>query len=178
MKNKILIITAIVLFGVLTRTVFHVNNNIEFITGIALASAYFLKDKKYALILTFGILIISDLIIGNSNIFLFTWSGFLITVGVGILLKKSNIKSIFINAEIGAIFSTLFFFFWTNFGVVVLGTMYSKDLVGLIQSYNNGLPFLVNQLVGNILIVPLVFWTFEYILNKNTKFDLSVHNKI
>lgn len=176
--NRLTLISIIVTIGVLSRTVFHINNNIEFITALTLATAYFVKDIKVSVLSTLGILLISDLIIGNTNIFLFTWSGFLLMVLVGKALKSSNIKSRFVASETGAIISTLLFFFWTNFGVVVTTSMYSKDISGLIQSYQNGLPFLLNQLIGNLIIVPVVFFAFDYLLNKRDKFDLKSYNKI
>jgi len=165
MKKNIITVLALVTLAVLSRTVFHINNNIEFITAFALVSAYFIKQKRYAIATVLGSIIISDLLIGNTNIVLFTWSGFLFTALVGFALRRTDIKNRLVASEFAAIISTLVFFFWTNFGVVVLGTMYTKDLTGLIQSYYNGIPFLVNQLVGNIIIVPLVFVAFDYFYN-------------
>lgn len=176
--NNLKLIAIIITIGVLSRTIFHINNNIEFITAFTLATAYFVKDIKVSVLSTLGVLFLSDLIIGNTNIFLFTWSGFLLMVLVGKALKNSNIKSRLVASTTGALISTLLFFFWTNFGVVVTTSMYSKDIQGLIQSYQNGLPFLLNQLVGNLIIVPLVFFTFDYLLNRGDKFDLKSYNKI
>lgn len=176
MKKNILIVLLLILLAVLSRTIFHINNNLEFITAFGLATAYFIKSKKYAVLTVLGSLIISDLLIGNTNIVLFTWSGFLFTILIGSVLKRLKTSKL-VSAGIGALASTVVFFLWTNFGVVVLTTMYTKDLTGLTQSYVNAIPFVINQLVGNMFIVPLVFIAFDYFYNKK-QFDLRLHNKI
>lgn len=169
MKKNLIILVVLVTLGVLTRTVFHINHNIEFITAFTLVTAYFISQKRYSIFVALGILFISDLIIGNSNIFLFTWSGFLFTAIIGFAIRHFNIKNRWVASIGGGVISTFVFFFWTNFGVVLLSNMYTKDLIGLMQSYFNALPFLYNQLIGNIIIVPLVFIAFEYFYNRNNK---------
>lgn len=164
-SKEITTVFVLIILGVLSRTVFHINNNVEFITAFAISSAFFMQRKSLSALIVVGIMFITDLIIGNSSIFIFTWSGFLVISLLGVLLKNAKLKSLFLTSEIGAVTGTLIFFFWTNFGVVVLSNMYTKDLSGLIQSYQNGIPFLINQLVGNIIIVPLVFFVFKYLYN-------------
>lgn len=164
-RKEFTTVIILVVLGVLSRTVFHINNNVEFVTAFAISSAFFMQRKSLSAVVVVGIMFITDLIIGNSSIFIFTWTGFLFISLLGVILKNSRLKSLFISSEIGAVTGTLIFFFWTNFGVVVLSNMYTKDLFGLIQSYQNGIPFLINQLLGNIIIVPLVFFIFKYFYN-------------
>ncbi|KKQ36309.1 MAG: hypothetical protein US52_C0002G0002 [candidate division WS6 bacterium GW2011_GWA2_37_6] len=78
-----------------------------------------------------------------------------------------------ISIQFGGIISTVIFFLWTNFGVVLTTSMYPKTIEGLGQSYINGLPFITNQLAGNLIIVPALF-VFTYALiniNFKLKFD-------
>ena len=164
--RDIFFILCYVILGVLTRTVWHIAPNVEFITALSIASAYFLKSK-YSFTVPVLIMIISDLIIGNTPIFLFTWSAFGIAHVLGKLLNSELIKSrleklsrearILILSETGGIIFTLFFYLWTNLGVVVVSSMYPKTFEGLLLSYKMGLPFLWPQLVGNMIIVPAVF---------------------
>lgn len=175
-KFEILLTVGAVVFLVLSRTVLHIQNNIEFITGFTLAFSYFFKNIKLAVVVTIVTLIMSDLIIGNTNIVIFTWSGFLMNIVIGRILRSTNGNPV-LKSEIGGIAGTLFFFFWTNFGVVALSSMYSKDFSGLIQSYHNGLPFLTNQLIGNIIIVPAVFVAFRYLLASN-RHQIAISDKI
>jgi len=167
MKKIILILLFLAAF--LERTVFDFGPNIELVTlAMLLASVYF--GQKEAFWLTLAIMVAGDFVIGNTNIFLFTWSGFFIPVlFVGRFLKSHQsrgIKRVFTAAAAG-VSSNLFFYFWTNFGVWLLDSwgMYSRDFSGLMSSYINGLPFLKMQLTGTLIFVPLVFLATESILS-------------
>ncbi len=167
MKNKlkenwkdVVVMICLVMFGVLTRTIFHLGVNIEFVTGISLLAGYIFKKRAESIVVTVFIMVVSDVILGNSIIFLFTWSGFLVAPLLGTVLKKFNsgdyMKIVF-SAQVLSVFSTLVFFSWTNFGVVVTTQMYTRNVQGLVQSYMNALPFLKNQLLGNLILVPVIF---------------------
>lgn len=147
---------SLVVFGVLTRTAIHWAPNVEFVTAITFLACYIYRDLKVQLGVPILIMFLSDLIIGNTSIFIFTWTGFLLPVVLmhffGLIYPRSDLKVWQITLL--ALISTLLFFLWTNFGVVVVSEMYSKDAIGLLQSYVNGLPFLRNQLFGNLMIVP------------------------
>jgi len=47
----------------------------------------------------------------------------------------------------------LFFYFYTNFGVWLIGNLYPHTFSGLIQSYVMGLPFLRLHAVGSVLLL-------------------------
>jgi hypothetical protein len=117
-------------------------------------------------------LVSTDLFLGNTNIFLFTWSGFLIPAFVLTNIFPKIVKAIKFKSISGILLglgSNLFFFFWTNFGVWFLDSwgMYPKTLAGLAQCYINGLPFLRPQIVSSLIFIPLGFIIIE--LAKNTK---------
>ena len=162
MKNKtnIIILSVFAIWTILFRTSFHIAPNIEFVTAFSVLSGYLLYKDSKAYIIPLIVMGISDLIIGNSIIFLFTWTGFLLPV---LLSKKLFGKKIFskdkttnkfLTSILIGLSSTMFFFLWTNLGVVLTTQMYSKDIFGLLNSYLNALPFLKMQLLGNILFVP------------------------
>ena len=153
------------LLALLERTVFDFGPNIELVTLASLLSVFYLK-RNISLFLTFLVLALSDLIIGNTGIFLFTWSGFLIPILLSAnFLKKLNLNGI---KKVGlATFSgigmNLFFYAWTNFGVWAQSSwgMYPRNLSGLIASYINGLPFLKMSLTSTLFFVPLTFAILE-----------------
>lgn len=151
----------IFLLALLERTVFDLGPNFELVTLAIVMSSFFL-NQKLSLTLTFILLIISDLIIGNTNIYLFSWSGFLIPILFLGLFKKLKLNKIF-SGTLAGISSNIFFFFWTNFGVWALDSwgMYPKTAFGLMSSYLNGLPFLKYQLVSTLLFVPLGFFVYQ-----------------
>jgi len=172
MKNKnLILISILVIFGVLSRTIFHLGANIEFVTAISILAGYLFKKSKLALIIPLLIMIPSDIILGNTNIFLFTWSGFLFPVLMGKLLSTrlskftDSILKISISSSVLGVISTLFFYFWTNLGHFLTTNMYPKTLEGLVQCFVNAIPFLKPQLFSNFLIVPLIMIISIFALN-------------
>lgn len=155
----------------LERTFFDLGPNFELVT-LAMVMSTFCLDRKLALILTVILMISSDLIIGNSNIFIFTWSGFLIPIFFVKYFKNLKMNNIF-SGTIAGISSNIFFFFWTNFGVWALDSweMYPKTVLGLASSYINGLPFLKYQLISTLLFVPLGFGIYK-LLSKLKNYSL------
>jgi len=51
--------------------------------------------------------------------------------------------------------------------------MYSKDLNGLLNSYFNAIPFLKNQLLGNLIFVPLIFLGAGLLLKAQAQIRIS-----
>lgn len=160
-KRMFWVILFIIAF--LERVVFDLGPNIELVTTVMLLSGAYL-GRKYSLWLTFLVMLTTDLIIGNSNIFTFTWSGFLIpafiTSGIFSKQKLSGVRHVSLGT-ISGISSTAFFFLWTNFGVWLLSSMYPKTQAGLLMSYINALPFLRLQAISTLIFVPLGFLLTE-----------------
>lgn len=173
LNTKYLILLTLFLAAFSERVAYNLGPNIELITmAMILVSHYF--GKKESFWLTFLIIATTDRLIGNSNIFLFTWSGFLIPAFLANrVLKKLTInnrqlttKKIFDAFSLTSvgISSNIFFYLWTNFGVWFLGNMYSKNLAGLLLSYFYAIPFFKNQLTSTIIFVPLGYAVIEITL--------------
>lgn len=177
MKKKILFIVLFML-AFAERVFFDLGPNIELVTMAMIISAAYL-GRRESFWLTLAILAATDLIIGNTNIFIFTWTGFgipaLISGSLFKTFKASGIKKIGLGSLSG-IGANLFFYFWTNFGVWFLGNMYPKTASGLAVSYINALPFLKMQFIGTLLFVPLGFALVEavYSLKKSPNFGKFV----
>lgn len=159
-NSKFFFALTLVLLGVLSRTAWHLGDNIELVTASTLLSSGYL-GLGWATVVPFIIMFITDLIIGNTNIFLFTWSGYIAIGFLGYLSHLGNIKGykkVFLASGLG-IASSLWFFLWTNFGVWMLDSwgMYPKTINGLIESYIMGLPFFKANLLGNLVFVPAAF---------------------
>lgn len=162
--KKVFIYSLFVL-AFIERVWFDLGPNIELVTLATILSAFYL-NRNTTLFLTFGVVALSDLIIGNTNIFLFTWSGSVLPV-LAINIFKNLKTNRILSATLAGISSNLFFFFWTNFGVWALDSwgMYPNTVIGLVQSYINGLPFLKYQLTSTIFFVPLGFIVYEAMFN-------------
>lgn len=170
MKTSFILLLFILAF--VERVFFDLGPNTELVTLAMLISAAYLGGKK-SFWMTFILIALTDLLIGNSNIFIFTWSGFLIPALVaGEVFKSFNgrgVKKIGVGTLSG-VGANLFFYAWTNFGVWFLGTMYPKTISGLATSYINALPFLRMQLVSTLIFVPLGFLIFEIVLSHRKSF--------
>lgn len=164
--NKILFAIILVGLGIASRTIWHLGENVEFVTTSALLAGAYL-GLGWSITVPLAIMVITDLAIGNTNIFLFTWSGYLFISYLGYLSHLRDLKRdkrIFMAAGLGVV-SGIWFYLWTNFGVWLLDSfgMYPKTLSGLIAAYYYGLPFLKLNLLGNLLFVPLSFICVEFI---------------
>lgn len=158
-SSDVALCLGLILFGIASRTVLHIAPNFEFVTAITLLASLKLS-KPLNVIVPAVVIIISDMIIGNTSIFLFTWSGFAGAWVIGTLLRsrfnKFQSNNQYAAISIIAIVSVLWFFLWTNFGVVIQGHMYPHTPGGYIQSLIMALPFLKIQLVSAIITSPVM----------------------
>jgi hypothetical protein len=143
------------MFAVITRIIPHPYNLTSTITASVFSGVNFSRRK--ALCITLAGLFISDValaiiqqhaILGSWS--LFTYSGL---VGITLLAKKTPhhkpVKSIVYVLGYAGLF-----WLWTNLGCFISMPEYPKNIVGLYTCYYNALPFLKNQLLGN-----LIWWT-------------------
>lgn len=163
MKKKLLITFLLVSAALGERLFFDLGPNVELVTtATLLAAVYF--GSPYAFLVPFTVMVVSDVVLGNTAIFLFTWSAYLIIGISGLLLRGTGFKGLKLVGAAGvqALASSFFFYLWTNFGVWLQG-WYPPTLAGLAQSYWRGLPFLKLNLLSNLLLVPTAFSLGELI---------------
>lgn len=171
-KRTLLTILSFIGIGVVTRTVAHIAPNFEFVTALTLTAAALLP-RRFAWIVPVAIMFLSDMIIGNTNIYLFTWSGFLFTYFLGMFNKHEQFSFTQLGRMTGlGLISVLFFYFWTNLGVVILSSMYPLTLAGYGQSLMMALPFLKIQLWSALITVPMVYGIYQL-----SKFDLHAFSR-
>jgi len=173
-KSKVLIAIFIVLLGVLSRVFLNkliAIPNFEMVTSLSLVSGSFLGGV-FAPLIPLLIIFLSDIYFGNSIIYLFTWSAFVLIGIFGVIFKR-NSKYYFLKITSGGIISVLFFYLWTNFGWWLTSGMYPMNSQGLIICYLAAIPFLRNQLASVLIFTPifvLIFTPiFEKLLVKKTK---------
>lgn len=134
--------------------------NLEIVTASALVAAVFLS-RRAAIVVPLAIVAVSDILIGNSVILLFTWSAFALIGLAGLALRRLRERpmSMMVASVGAALGGSTFFFIYTNFGVWLLGdgTMYAKTWSGLMACYAMGVPFYRTMLLGNLIIVPAYF---------------------
>ena len=160
--KKILSVFLLILLGTVGR-IFFVDYisipNFEIVSSFALLSGFFLGGI-FSFLVPLAIIFLSDLFIGNSAILLFTWSAFGMIGLMGLAIKRGSFGKTLLQAPIFAILASCFFFIYTNFGWWVLSGMYPHTLQGLLACYVSGLPFFKTNLLGNLILTPLVFSAF------------------
>jgi hypothetical protein len=152
--------------------------NLELVTTATVLAAIVL-DWRGALIVPIASMIVSDLFIGNSSIFMFTWSAFTI-IGIGALLlrKLNNKPKSQILASAGfAVASSFAFFVITNFGVWSQG-WYTMTFAGLVECFTMAIPFYRTMLIGNIILVPAAVAVYQFVRVKATSNDLVVDSLV
>lgn len=161
--KKIIIASILIAVAVAWRIINHSYSlapNLELVTMVSVLAAVII-GMRAAVAVPLATMVISDVIIGNSSIFIFTWSSFAV-IGLGaMLLKKLNDKpKTQILSSVGfAVASSFLFFLVTNLGVWLQG-WYPATITGLITCFTLAVPFYRTMLIGNMIIVPsaILIW--------------------
>ena len=130
------------------------------IAAIGLFGAVYF-DKKFAFVVPFAAMVISDYFIGFYNQIYWVYGSFILIAFMGLWLK--NHKSIIAIAGT-TLASSILFFVVTNFGVWFSGTMYSKDVAGILECYVAAIPFFKNTVAGDASYVAVLFGAYELVL--------------
>ncbi|MFH1711632.1 MAG: DUF6580 family putative transport protein [Patescibacteria group bacterium] len=161
-ENKYVFLLAIVLiaFAIVARLLPHPANFTPVGAAIIFAALYL--PRRWALVIPFSILIVSDLMIGFYSwpIMLCVYGSFLIMALLGFWIRKrKNVLTVISGTLIGSIL----FFLITNAAVWLFGTMYVHDLSGLMTSYMNAVPFFRNTIAGDLFYVAILVGVMELV---------------
>ncbi|MEI7539645.1 MAG: DUF6580 family putative transport protein [Candidatus Saccharibacteria bacterium] len=179
--NKIVITASLIAIAVGWRIINHnysIAPNLELVTVVSVIAAITM-GIRFGLIVPLTTIILSDLIIGNTSIFIFTWSAFaLIGISATLLKKLNNKPRNQILASVGfAAVSSFSFFVITNFGVWAQG-WYPATMAGLVDCYVAAIPFYRTMLIGNLILVPAAVSVWQlvrvYQTNKESVVDTLV----
>ena len=168
--KKISIIALLITVAVAWRIVNHkysIAPNLEIVTAVSVLAAIIIGFSG-AVIVPLGSMIVSDLFIGNSSIFVFTWGSFAAIGLLALLLRKLNTKpkAQIATSFIFAISSSFLFFIVTNFGVWLQG-WYPPTLDGLLTCFALAIPFYRTMLTGNIILVPSAVAIYQLVRSHN-----------
>ncbi len=132
---------------------------------VTILSALFLKSY-YIFLVPLLVLLITDIILGNNYIFLFTWSGFALIGLIFYVLKSKNkftIKKtpLLFGTSIG---SVILYDIWTNLGCY-LG-WYLHTIEGLSMCFTVALPFMLWHILSTTVAFALIVLPVLYIKEK------------
>lgn len=134
------------------RLWFDLGPNVELVT-VAGVLAGVLLGRRWGFMVVLIIMALTDLVIGNTVIMVFTWSVLgLIGWGGEYLRKWQGLKRVVAGGGYGLIAAVGFYLF-TNFGVWLVGNLYPLTLAGLLRSYWMGVPFFRVHLLSSIVTV-------------------------
>lgn len=179
-NKKILVISGLILLAIVERLWIDMGDNVELVTLATFVTAFYIH-RRAAIFVAVFLMALTDAVIGNTSIAIFTWSAFLTTSLIAVFSSRKATTTFcktftFIG---GGISSSVFFYLWTNFGVWFMDKwgMYTNDLQGLHRSYLMGLPFFKAHLLSNIVILSVVFGiieTYKYILHSKIEKSLKL----
>ena len=199
-KNSILIATSLIIIGVIGRltlsnilpsspAIYITLNGITqplfmmdlfFVIAVITILSALLLRSYYVFLVPIATLIISDIILGNTFIFLFTWSGFAM-IGLLFYLLKSKNKFTIKKTPLlfgSSVLSVLIYDLWTNFGSF-LG-WYPKTFSGLSMCYTVAIPFTMWHLLSTTIAFGLIVMPILYIREKerlNLTYSIKTYEK-
>jgi hypothetical protein len=194
-KNRILIALSLVVFGIVARLTFYqflpntpsiyitingVTQNmfmmdLFFVVAVISILSGILLGGYYTFIVPLSVLMITDLIIGNSLILLFTWSGFILLATIAYFIKQRKGLSIKSAPTLigGSIIGVLIYDIWTNFGCWI--GWYPKTIAGLASCYTFALPFMFWHILSTTIALTIIILPIAYLKeHKNFKLDFKV----
>lgn len=133
------------------------------IAAMALFGGAYFSKKSLAFAVPLLAMIVTDAVIGFHSLMWIVYLSFALIVLIGMLmLKNVNIK----NIVLASVTASISFFIITNFGVWAFGTMYPKNITGLIECYIAAIPFIQNTLLGDLFYSGIMFGAYELIKAK------------
>lgn len=169
-NKQVLIILGIVLFAAVSRLLPHPHNMTPMV-AICLVSVAFIKNNNLKFIVPAIAIVFSDVLIEKVTGFGFhsgtvlVYGAFATILLLGVLLLK---KVTFFKTIVASIGSSILFFLVTNFALFYTASpvnnpaigAYRHDLSGILSSYEAGLPFFRNMLIGDLLFTGILFGAY------------------
>ncbi|MCK6599531.1 MAG: hypothetical protein L6Q37_14290 [Bdellovibrionaceae bacterium] len=171
MKKELKVFLLLVLVGVLSRLIPH-PWNFTGITAMAIFTGVNFRQNKFLIFSPLVALFISDLILGLHATMVFTYLGFSL---VGFLAASFSERQVSLVKKTGfgasmtkslqsigvlSLVSSFIFYLVTNLGVWLTTAIYEKTMQGLFACYIAGLPFLDNQILGDLFYSTIFYIVF------------------
>ncbi|MCK4799397.1 hypothetical protein KAS31_00285 [Candidatus Parcubacteria bacterium] len=177
-RTKLIIALVMIVIGVVGRFIlvsYAGIPNLEIITVLALIAGIYLGGV-YAVVVPLSVIFLSDLVIGNTYIFIFTWTAFAVIGLFGYASRKVSLPKIGLGWKksiVLALLSSIFFYLYTNFGWWLMSGMYEYSLSGIIRCYYMAIPFFRNNLVGNLIFVPIGIYVASKVFCNVESYNVS-----
>lgn len=164
-STRFIVLTLIVILAAFSRAlplVFDHTWNFTAVGALAIFAGAQFSDKRLAFIMPLAAMALSDLLFLNNGFSLVVYTGFIVMVACGFLIRN---KVNTMNVILASFISASVFYLITNFAFFYPATMYPRNIEGILASYTAALPFFRNMLVGNLVYSAVLFGSF-YLLAK------------
>lgn len=155
-QGSFLALLGLVVVGVWSRWIPH-PPNMTAVNAVILLSAFRLGSPIYAFLTACVTMAVSDFVLGSHTTMPFVYLSFVLTGLLGSMMKDRRRLACYTAA------SSLLFFVLTNFGTWLTGGFYPSTFGGCVSCYVAALPFLWNQLVGDLFYTLVIFGGLEAI---------------
>lgn len=184
MNKKELIVLVILLIAITTRFIFiqYDQSALPGFTAVGammiLAAAYMTGWKKW--IVPLGIFWVSDMIVNNvvyaqyydtfqvvGNLWVYGAYAVVVLIAY-VIMRKPSVLRLVVTSSLAAVV----FFLVTNFGAWLHpAAPYAKGLSGLMSSYEAGIPFFRNGLMGDVFFSLVLFGAFDLVASRISSLD-------
>lgn len=159
MKPRVMLIVAMIAAAAVARLIPHPPNMTP-IFAMALFGGATLADRRLAFAVPLAAMFLSDLVLGFHNEMIAVYGAFVLIVCLGLWLQQRKTPLTVAGA---AIATSLIFFIVSDLGIWLTGDMYPRTMAGLVACYTAALPFLRNQLAGDLLYTAILFGGFAFL---------------
>jgi hypothetical protein len=156
LKPRQTVLAAMIFAAAASRLIPH-PPNMTAVTAMALFAGATLSRRRYGFLVPLAALFLSDLLIGFYSGMVFVYGAFMVTVGIGLLLRGR--RHVF-TVGAASLASSVIFYLVTNFGVWAGSGLYPHTGAGLVACYTAGLPFFRNMVTGDLCYAALLFGSF------------------
>ena len=156
LKPRLMLIVSMIAAAAAARLIPHPPNMTP-VFAMALFGGATLTDKRFAFVVPLAAMFLSDILLGFHNEMLAVYGAFVLIVCLGLWLQRRMTAPTIAGA---AIATSLIFFIVSDFGIWLTGDMYPRNLAGLVACYTAALPFLRNQIAGDLLYTAVLFGGF------------------
>ena len=162
--KKWLVALGLILLAVGERLWFDLGPNVELVMLSSVVAGLYL-GRWWGVLVGVVSLLVSDMVLGNTWIALFTWSAFGLIGAGGVVLRRWRGEKRMIAGMGYGLAAATWFYLYTNFGVWLISGMYERTLIGLWKSYVMALPFFGVHAVSNMLMLPAGLGLLELVSN-------------
>lgn len=181
------LIICLLIVGIGSRLIPHYPN-FTAIGAVSLFGAAFSGRRSIAIIIPYLVMLLSDMILNNiiyasvypddykNFIFLYRgalWSyaafGIIVIFGYTLFRKGVDLPKV----VFGGLGASMIFFLLSNFGVWATTGAYPVNFTGLLACYTAGLPFLINQVFGDLFYSLVLFGVALHVFQLKPKRHLA-----